>query len=590
LLELIRTNPILVDGEQVKSTRTFQQKDLIPEIGYGNGIESLKDQQRRLIRSYHTWKSINFTDNLSAYNATPDDFEFLQLMRITKEIGERIGKSPQQLTDEEIEDHYNPGNPNPFGNFNFSELYNRYLLAWHTNRKNMGLAQMGYPIKFFTPEEFLTHYGPPPWQALNEVVGEVFNGKFQFPTPDLSNRTYQERAILLENKEFRAVNQLSTGEQTILWLALIIVNIALPSDKSDTSPRLFLFDEPDAFLHPQMVLQMYKTFNAICSRFNIGIVFTTHSPTTAALAPAGALFRIANGKVDPISNDTAIAELLDGVPQISIDPNKRRQVFVESFNDAFAYQNILTKIRSKCDLIDPSISLNFVSSGDKIPTENIEQIVKKHLPKADVESIRSIAISLNGLGSSSRVLAQVESMTKAGSKTTRGLLDWDKKNRSIPEKGIFVTAEGVFYSFENWSLDPIGILALLNKVAPQKYPLSRDQPDLQIDDWLESSEKLQISLDHMIFVIHKTHNAKDAPIKYLNGITLLSDQRHTTLHGHSEVEQIVANAFPELARFIQAHPTKNMSCAVIDEFMLYKTNGDFIPLEIVNALARLQNS
>src|SRR5690606_26232930 len=123
-----------------------------------------------------------------------------------------------------------------------------------------------------------------------------------------------------------------------------------------TAPKLLLLDEPDAFLHPKMVERMYEVLHEFHSSFGTVFWIITHSPTTTALAPPDSLHLVHSRSIESIDSDTAVAELLDGVPQIAILPENRRNVYVESHYDATIYQGLFEFLRKKSKNLNSKIS------------------------------------------------------------------------------------------------------------------------------------------------------------------------------------------------------------------------------------------
>ncbi|CAN7593094.1 AAA family ATPase [Variovorax paradoxus] len=583
LLERIKENGIVYGPEsKVPRIRQFKHDDLIPKIMGGPGRQEFRDAQLGAIQAYEIWKSQDF--NLQIPD-TPDAHDREKVIKAAFDIGKKLGKDPKELTHEEIEDHAPTVEGDPFAHFMIAGLFNRYVQDIQTNKKNEGYAHAGYPAVFFSKEAFIEHHGRPPWEILNEIVSEIFDGKFEFSIPDVDSRLFAYSPSLLEKGVKIEVDSISSGEKVILWLALILFKSESTRTQKPQEPSIFLFDEPDAFLHPQMVSTMYRAFAVISDRFNVGIIFTTHSPTTVALAPEGSLFNIANGRLDQIAVDEAISDLLDGVPQIAIDPAKRRQVFVESQFDAVIYQQIFTALKSK---LTPSIFLNFVSAGAKIAEDSIKNVIRKHAKDIKEDTLTQMAEEINGHGDSAKVIAQVESLISSGSRTARGIIDWDGKNKTKALKYVSVLGEQSFYSIENWAIDPIGCVFLLNQLNPNKYPLSQENPDLKPSVWLGNADLLQASLDDFIFAVYKHPNTKTKEITYINGISLMSDPDHTSSHGHDSVETTVCAAFGELKGVAQGHRSKKLTCAIVDKFMVNRTEGELVPYVVLQCFAELQ--
>ncbi len=69
-----------------------------------------------------------------------------------------------------------------------------------------------------------------------------------------------------------------------------------------------------------------------------------------------------------MSKDEGIAELLEGVTQISISPHNRRQVYVESYYDAECYAALYSGVQRY--LSDSKVSLTFSAAAKKTAKES----------------------------------------------------------------------------------------------------------------------------------------------------------------------------------------------------------------------------
>jgi AAA15 family ATPase/GTPase len=120
-------------------------------------------------------------------------------------------------------------------------------------------------------------------------------------------------------------------------------------------PKVLLFDEIDAPLHPSMTQSLLRTIqDVLINRHGIKVILTTHSPSTVALAPETSLYAMSKTesktelrRLQKTTKDKALTILTTGVPTLSIDYENRRQVFVESQYDAQFYEKIYEKLRDK---------------------------------------------------------------------------------------------------------------------------------------------------------------------------------------------------------------------------------------------------
>lgn len=100
-----------------------------------------------------------------------------------------------------------------------------------------------------------------------------------------------------------------------------------------------------------------------------------------ALAPENSAYKMTEKKIEKISKDEGIANLLDGMSQISINPEYRRQVFVESHFDADIYQSIYLTIKNRSAKMDQKIFLNFVSAEPKVPEQQLKNLGNRYFGK-----------------------------------------------------------------------------------------------------------------------------------------------------------------------------------------------------------------
>lgn len=293
-----------------------------------------------------------------------------------------------------------------------------------------GVAKSGGPL------------GPAPWDVVNESL-KVAGFPYQVVSP--------LEVGILDNYELRLRDQsgqieirpadLSSGEQVLLQLNLWLFS----SGKEGVFPKLLLLDEPDAHLHPSMTVQFLDVISEVLVRkHGVRVIMTTHSPSTVALAPEGAVFQMERGgaEVLRVTDRPAILSVLTaGLVTVS---RATRFCFVEDEDDVAFYNAVLEILtdagpsKDPCAIRDaPSLVFIAASVGrgpDKI--SGGKSIVEKWVEKLDDPPLTT---------------------------TFRGLLDRDTGNR--PTDRIKVIGR---YSFENYLLDPINVFGLLleNGSAP----------------------------------------------------------------------------------------------------------------------------
>ena len=511
------------------------------------------------------------------------------LHKLCNSIGQYLKKLPSELTHDEIKMHFEDHVQNVLGSQNISSICNQYIQRKRLNKFNRYCAeQEGEHVSYLSDEEFLKRFGGEPWKIINRIIESTFDGKFKFSEPDIKSQSYSYNATLIEQENSLpvTVNALSSGEKTLLWLALTLFNSQYYDQTAVVAPKLLLLDEPDAFLHPQMVVKMYKVLNEFARSFQAKILITTHSPTTVALSPENSTYIVSNNLISTITKDEGVAELLDGVTQISIDPENRRQVFVESQYDADVYQAIYTKLLHNSSCLDPKVSLSFVSSGPKMPEQQLRDKVKQILKINDQNLLDEFVKSINGVGNCVQVEGQVEALEQGDNKTVRGIIDWDLKNK--PSKSISIFAPNLAYSIENITLDPICILLLLHTNRPELFTmLSICGSEIHWTDWLKNSELLQESINRFIYKIFDRKNNKNAELSYISGVKLLSDSEYLRMKGHS-LEELIKDKYRALNEFSRTGKDGELKFSIVSKSMINLTNGLFIPTPFGTVLFSVQ--
>jgi hypothetical protein len=335
-----------------------------------------------------------------------------------------------------------------------------------------------------------------------------------------------------------------------------------------------------------MVLKMYQALKSFNRNFHSLIIISTHSPTTVALAPSESVYLVEKNAITAIEKDSAISELLDGVTQISLNPKNRRQVFVESQYDVDVYQSIYSKLAHNSTIIDSKISLSFVSSGPKMPKQQLIDKVKQVLGVTNESTLNEFVESLNGIGNCVQVIGQVEALVANENDSVRGIIDWDLKN--TPSIGISVLAQGYAYSIENVTLDPICILLLLHIDKTTYFTMSDIcGADINWSDWLLDKLLLQESVDRYILKVLGRKNKKDSCLSYVSGVELLTDSEYLKMNGH-DLERLVIKAYVELNSYCRKGKDGELKSCIVNKSMVNLTNGKFIPSVYEQVLADVQ--
>lgn len=598
LLESIvnKSTKVTIDGANLDTNdiKYFTHKELIPQFGESYVDLKYETLVSSSIQFYSTVKkdfdsALNY-DKVNIYNRRGSGFNnddgtnYEKLYKMCNRIAARLNKMPSELTDDDIILNFELYQSDVLGVQNLGKIFVGYIKRTHRNKYYKWLHEDGEDVHYFNDDEFIEQFGSKPWLLMNSILNEVFDGKFRFSIPDEKSRGYSYVISLLENDKVVDVSCLSSGEKTLLWLALILFSSQYCDVEIANAPKLILIDEPDAFLHPKMVLKLYKVLNLFNEKFNSIIVFSTHSPTTVALSPSENIFLVENNSIKCVDKDFAISELLDGVTQISLNPKNRRQVFVESSYDAEIYQSIYSRVANSSDIIDPKISLSFVSSGNKISKDLLAGKLRQILKITDVDKVSEFVESVNGVGNYVQVIGQVESLIDNGNKTVRGIIDWDLENS--PSDSISVLAKNYARTIENVTLDPIGILLLLH--IHKAMPMSEICGEIvDWNNWVGNNVLLQLSVDKFILKILGRENERNAKLTYFSGVELLTDKEYLEMDGHN-LEKIVKSKYNGLLDFCKNGKDGLLKLAIVQKSMITLTCGNFIPKVYEQVLADVQ--
>lgn len=599
LLESIQhqRSEVTINGSKAEGIgiRFLGLQSLQPNFGSHYNDAQYSNRVTSALNSYASMKSdleLPFNPRKSEIYggmARENGLDHSSLYRMFHSIAKKLNKNVISLTQDDIISYFEEPISNILGSQNISLICNQYIKRKNNNLFNEWKStEKGFDVDYLSDEEFINQFGEKPWVLLNRILESIFEGKFKFENPNEDSQSYDYQAKLLHSSDDSVVtlDSLSSGEKTLLWLAITLFNSSYYDSDVVSSPKLLLIDEPDAYLHPKMVDKMYQVFNSYTKNYDAKVILSTHSPTTVALAPEDSLFIVDNNTATAVSKDQAISELLDGISQIAISPENRRQVFVESINDVDIYDAIYRKMSSSSKLLDNKISLSFVSSGPKMPEQQIIDKAKSILKIADENLLKQFIESINGVGSCSQVYGQVESLTNKGNSFVRGIVDYDKKNN--PKENVTVLGKGSFYSIENIILDPICILLLLHLDKPDVFKMTDIcNEDIHWTEWLERKDLLQVSLNNFIYKVLNIENSKDAELVYASSLSLQTDSKYLMHQGHS-LEREVINAYPRLKAFKKQGKEGALKLDIVLKSMINYTNGKFIPKAFEDTFADVQ--
>lgn len=369
-----------------------------------------------------------------------------------------------------------------------------------------------------TDIEFENQYGPPPWDLVNDTLCRCgLDFHISHPDPLKSHHGYNPKITKRTSQAQIQFSDMSSGERVLISLALCLYNIS-DSKIITKKPRMVLFDEIDAVLHPKMSQIAVDVINDnIVKRAQVPVFMTTHAPTTVAVAPEESVHVITEGiNIEKCGRQRAIYALTYGIPTLAIDYSGRRQVFVESDNDVKYHESIYTILRAS---LNSERSLHFIATG-----------------------VRSSAGDINS--GCDNVIRIVNDLRISGNQSVYGLIDWDKKNKC--GENIYVIGGDTHYSIENLILNPLALGALLLMEIPQ---IRNDINFNQFDLFNDPSGKSQLVAEYIINAINntKTPDMANSIVSYNGRFTCQYPTIYCTMPGH-ELERLILKRFPILNR------------------------------------------
>ncbi|MDV6347345.1 AAA family ATPase [Nitrosomonas sp. Is35] len=443
----------------------------------------------------------------------------------------------------------------------FARLFTSYNRAVMLNKLRKVAEEEGEIVSPLSTEEFLRRFGPPPWKIVDEVLEAAKLDFIMRPPNFYDDGPYEARLYDRKRHVELSLHDLSSGERILMSFALCLFHVQTENTSAEF-PKALLFDEIDAPLHPSMTKSLLNVIQQVLvEKYKIKIILTTHSPTTVALSPEANIFvmeKDGKPRISSTTKDKALGILTAGVPTLSVDYQNRRQIFVESSHDVTIYDLFYQYSKSK---LRPEISLAFIPSGKRTD------------------------------GSCSEVKSLVDRLSTNGTKTVRGVIDWDKKNKSTDY--LFVLGENERYSIENFVFDPVllGLFLLREKICnPSEFGLNLDFSYLSIntltcDNIQKIADSIISSISANLIVQPKMDSNQNSTVcfEYANGFSIKVPVYFSLIQGH-ELEEAIKKTFQQLIKY---HQEPKLKVDIIE-----KVIGDspgFIPKTIINLFSKLQD-
>jgi AAA domain, putative AbiEii toxin, Type IV TA system len=369
-------------------------------------------------------------------------------------------------------------------------------------------------------DEFQTRHGVPPWDYLNELL-EIGGYDFSVtkPAPRDGDEPFVAKLIHKFNGASIDFGSLSSGERVLIALAMCVYSTENGSIKVNY-PKVMLFDEVDAFLHPSMVQSLFDVVKKVLvEKHGLHVVLTTHSPTSVALAdPAGIFKMVKDGaRIGPCSRQEGIDSLTVGIPTLSVNLENRRAVFVEDKNDIA----LLTKLGT---------------------------ILVPHCPGPFEPIFLSTSVRTNDgtVGGGKAPLEEVvKGLRNAGLTSAFGLRDADAVGIASNSDGVLLLGSASRYAIENFILDPLLIAALLNlrkfhdHVTPEGMGLSGTGFLGGIENLITS--ELQSAADAVLYRVGPPSESPDlnrTDVELLSGSVLSLPNWFMAERGHDWAERV----------------------------------------------------
>ena len=171
----------------------------------------------------------------------------------------------------------------------------------------------------------------PPWVLLRQNLEELrkasddpqlFNFEFSDPEGDemvfADHANYSFQAVFRNrtNGESYSLGTLSSGEKILMSLCLATFNQTMGQGR----PKLLLFDELDAVLHPSMISSFIRGLKTQFVDRGTCVILATHSVTTVSILDESEIYRLARDghriDIQPTPKSEAVQELSDGLATI----------------------------------------------------------------------------------------------------------------------------------------------------------------------------------------------------------------------------------------------------------------------------------
>lgn len=530
--------------------------------------ETINNPYRLLRRDNYYLQSLpdnsaELTDSQTAINTAAAHAEALIVQqldvpsqKILRALSEKFGVGIAGLTERELTSGSIP-------NWGRTDLFQQSFARLFVAYRDAYISNLLTELRFksgdsdqppLDSEAFVKQHGPAPWDFVNETIRIAGLG-FTINSPNMTDFD-PYTPVLTKSSTGVAVpfGTLSSGEKILMSFAFCVY-YSNNRRQLASYPKVILFDEIDAPLHPSMTKGLVETIQrTLVDDFGINVICTTHSPSTVALAPEGSVHLMLRDipGLHKTSKAKALNLLTEGVPTLAISYSGRRQVFVESPTDAKLYDLIYTRLKTK---LDSERSLEFVSTG-----------------------VRSQAGQEVNTGCDA-VKRLVNDLASTGNQSVFGLLDWDGKAKSSDR--IFVLAEGERNGLENCILDPLALGGILIRDCPSENKFFDSAISyahfLQLD--VNGLQNIARSICEAVF----DDSGSTIHTRYTGGFSLQIDSRFLKMDDHL-LEATILKNIPAL-RSVAKSQSGQLSSRIVSTIFIDRV--EIIPLAFYSLFSAL---